>query len=115
MSEFKHFDFCEREKIEKFLRKKRSRRWMASALGRSVSSISDEINRNSVKGKYQAEKADHKAYVKRKYSKNDCMKVALDPDLQKFVKENLREDQSPEGISGRIREVRKDIQYASAK
>lgn len=115
MSEFKHFDFCEREKIERFLKKEMSRRWIASTLGRSVSSISDEINRNSVRGKYIAAKADHKAYVKRKYSKTDCMKVTLDPELQKFVREGLKEDQSPEGISGRLREVRKDIQYASTK
>ena len=88
---------------------------MASALGRSVSSISDEVSRNSVRGKYLAEKADHKAYVKRKYSKIDCMKVSLDPELQRFVKENLKQDQSPEGISGRLKYVKKDLQYASVK
>jgi IS30 family transposase len=93
----------------------KSRRWIAAKLGRSVGSVSDEIKRNSVKGKYSADKADHKAYVKRRRSKIQCMKVAVDPELQKFVKQELAEDQSPEGISGRIREVRKDIQYASTK
>ena len=68
-----------------------------------------------MKGKYLAEKADHKAYVKRKYSKIDCMKVAIDPNLQKFVVNNLRGDQSPEGISGRLKNVEKTIQYASTK
>jgi IS30 family transposase len=43
------------------------------------------------------------------------MKIAVDPDLKKFVTENILEDQSPEGISGRIKEVRKDLQYVSAK
>ena len=115
MENFKHFSLFDRKRIERFLKQKKKLRWIAGKLGRSISSISDEIKRNSVKGKYNALKADHKAYVKRKYSKTDCMKVSLDPDLQKFVKENLRQDQSPEGISGRLRFVEKKIQYASIK
>jgi len=115
MENFKHFCFFERKRIERFLKSKKSRRFIAGKLGRSVSSISDEINRNSVKGKYSAEKADHRAYVKRKYSKTDCMKVSLDSDLENFVKDSLKEDQSPGGISGRLKYVRKDLRYASTK
>lgn len=115
MENFKHFCFFERKRIERFLKREKSRRFIAEKLGRSVSSIQDEIRRNSVKGRYSAEKADHKAYVKRKYSKTDCMKVSMDSDLDKFVKDSLKEDQSPEGISGRLKNVRKDIQYASTK
>lgn len=115
MENFKHFSFFERKRIERFLRKKKSLRFIARKLGRSVSGISDEIKINSVKGKYSAKKADHKAYVKRKYSKTECMKVSMDSELQEFVKESLKEDQSPEGISGRLKHVKKDIQYASAK
>jgi IS30 family transposase len=115
MENFKHFCFFERKRVERFLRIKKKLRFIAKKLGRSVSSISDEIRRNSVKGKYLAEKADHKAYVKRKYSKTDCMKISLDPELQKFVKDSLKEDQSPEGISGRLKYVEKKIQYASTK
>lgn len=110
-----HFEFCERRKIEKFLRGKKSLRWIAEALDRSVSSISDEVRRNKVNGKYRAEKADHKAYVKRKYSKVQCLKVAVDAQLKKFVTKNLMQDQSPEGISGRIKYVEKGIAYASPK
>ena len=115
MEKFKHFCFFERKRIERFLKLKKKLRFIAGKLGRSVSSISDEVRRNSVKGKYSAEKADHKAYVKRKYSKTDCMKISLDPDLQRFVVGGLKEDQSPEGISGRLRSVEKTIQYASTK
>lgn len=115
MENFKHFSLFDRKRIERFLKLKKKLRWIAGKLGRSVSSISDEIKRNSVKEKYNALKADHKAYVKRKYSKTDCMKVSLDPELHKFVKENLRQDQSPEGISGRLKFVEKKIQYASIK
>ena len=115
MEKFKHFCFFERQRVARFLRMKKSRRFIAEKLGGSAGSVSDEIKRNSVRGKYSAEKADHKAYVKRKYSKTDCMKVAMDAQLQKFVKQNLAEDQSPEGISGRLKNVRTDLQYASGK
>jgi IS30 family transposase len=115
MKEFKHFDFSEREKIEKFSRKGKSLRFIARALDRSVSSISDEVKNNSVKGKYNAKKAEHKAYVKRGASKRDCLKVAMDVNLKKFVIENIKDDQSPEGISGRLKQVEKGIKYASGK
>lgn len=90
-------------------------RFITGKLGRSLSSISDEIRVNKVNGKYNAEKAEAKARVRRQNSKIQCMKIAVDPDLKKFVTENILEDQSPEGISGRIKEVRKDLQYVSAK
>jgi IS30 family transposase len=102
-------------RVERFLRKRKSRRWIAEALGRGVSSVSDEIRRNSVNGIYDAEKAHHKAYVKRKQSKVQCMKVVIDQNLQKFVTDNIIDEQSPEGISGRLKHVEKGIQYASAK
>lgn len=92
-----------------------SRRFIADKLGRSLSAVSDEIRLNSVKGTYTAEKAAHKARVRRQNSKLQCMKVATDPDLKKFVTENIVADQSPEGISGRLKEVEKNIPYASTK
>ena len=115
MKEFKHFDLKEREKIEKFLRKRKSLRWIAWAIDRSVSGVSDEVKNNSVKGRYNAKKAEHKAYVKRQTSKRDCLKVAMNSQLKKYVIENIKDDQSPEGISGRLKYVEKEIQYASFK
>lgn len=115
MENFKHFCLFERQRIARFLRKGKSLRFIARKLGRGVSSISDEIKFNSVGGKYNAEKAEAKSRVRRQNSKIQCMKVAMDPNLKKFVTDNILEDQSPEGISGRIKEVRKDIQYASTK
>ena len=97
------------------MRKGKSRRFIAGKLGRSLSSISDEIKVNLVNRKYNAEKAEHKARVRRQNSKLQCMKIAVDPDLKEFVTENILDDQSPEGISGRIKKVRKDLQYVSAK
>ncbi len=91
-------------------------RFIAGKLDRSVSSISDEIKSNSVRGVYNAKKAHHKAYVKRWQSKLQCLKVNQDPVLKKFVIDSMeKDDQSPEGISGRLENVETGIQYASAK
>lgn len=97
------------------MRKKRSLHFIASKLGRSVSAVSDEIKQNSTKGIYNAKKAEAKARLRRQNSKLQCLKVAMDPKLKNFVTENVLDDQSPEGISGRLKEVRTDLQYASIK
>ena len=115
MEKFKHFCLFERVRIERFLKEGESRRFIANKLGRSLSAVSDEIRLNSVKGKYEAKKAEHKARVRRQNSKLQCMKVAMDTNLKKFVTENILKDQSPEGISGRIKNIEKTIPYASAK
>ena len=116
MRKFTHFCLYERQRIERYLRKNRSLRFIAYKLDRGVSSISDEINGNMVNGTYNAKKADVKAYQKRWGSKTQCMKVNQDVNLKKFVIDSMtNEDQSPEGMSGRLREVRTDLQYASPK
>jgi len=112
---FRHFSFEERNSIERWLAQQKRPRWIAGVLERSVSSISDEIRRNSVKGSYQASKAHHKAYVKRKNSKIQCLKVAMDTGLRDYVEVNIKNHQSPEGISGRLKQVEASMPYASAK
>lgn len=116
MSEFIHLSLYERQRIEKCLRAEKSLRCIARKLGRSVSGISDEVRLNSVRGVYTAKKADFKAYQKRWRSKLQCMKVAMDSRLKKFVIDSMtNDDQSPSGISGRLKHVETDIQYASSK
>lgn len=115
MKGFIHLCLGERKRIELFLKRGRSLRWISQALGRSISSISDEVKNNSIGGVYDAKKAQHKAEVKRAESKRDCLKVAMNTDLRKFVVENIKDEQSPVGISGRIKYVEKGIEYASGK
>jgi transposase, IS30 family len=115
MKNFAHFCLYERRRIEKYLRKQKSLRFIADKLDRSKSSIFDEIEQNSVNGAYDAEKAHHKAYVKRKYSKVQSMKVVNDFRLWDFVETNIEDDQSPEGISGRLKNIEKHLPYASTK
>lgn len=86
--------------IEKLVRARVQIREIARFLGRSPNTVSREIRRNTVKGEYRADKAHHKAYFKRWRSKRQCLKVAMDRFLHRFVDEKLRERWSPEQISG---------------
>jgi IS30 family transposase len=115
MKAFTHLCLGERKKIEWWQNKQKSLREIACGLKRSVSSICDEVRNNSVKGIYNAKKAQHKADVKRETSKRDCLKVVQNPKLQTYIIEQIKDHQSPEGISGRIKYVEKDIEYVSMK
>ena len=86
---------------------------IAKALNRSASTISDEIKRNSVRGKYDPKKADHKAYVRRHEAKYQGMKIAENRELQKYVDNHLYDDQSPEAIAGRITKHEKHLPKVS--
>lgn len=108
-------DWGERQKIEKWLQNKESLRRIANKLGRSVGTVSEEIGGNSVNGIYTAQKARHKAYVKRHGAKRDCLKVAMNSELKRYVIEKIKDDQSPEGVSGRIKEVENGLPCVSAK
>ena len=102
---FSHIKKTERLEIAILLNKGYSIRSIARTLNRSPSSISDEIKNNSVKGKYDPHKANHKAYVKRKYSKYQGMKIENDIELRNYVEDKINEDWSPEQIAGRIKEI----------
>lgn len=99
------------EQQEIFLLKKKgySLRKIALALGRSVSTVSDEIKRNSVKGRYDPNKAHHKAYVRRQQSKYQGMHIVGNKETKKFVDERLLDDLSPQAIAGRLKAKEKDI------
>ncbi len=93
----------ERSEISILKRKGYSLRDIARELGRSPSTISDELSRNEVSGRYDPTKAHHKAYVHRKYAKQEGMKIAQHAELRAFVERDLFADQSPVGIAGRLK------------
>lgn len=112
---YKHIDQAERKEIALLLGKAYSLRDIAKAMNRSVSSILEEIRNNSVRGIYDPEKAAQKAYVKRKYSKYQGMKIVQRPGLRTYIEEKLKEDWSPEQISGRIKRIETQFKYVSPK
>ena len=102
-TKYVHLSFEERFLIQKLLNWKVAVREIARFLERSPNTVSREIKKNSVRGEYQADKANHKAYVKRWRSKRECMKVAMNNFLHRFVDKRLRERWSPEQISGYLK------------
>jgi IS30 family transposase len=99
---YKHFNKTERLELSILLKKDYSLRDIGRALSRNPSSVSREIKRNSVNGEYDPHKADHKAYVKRKYSKYQGMKVRENSEIERYIEEKIKLDWSPEAIAGRL-------------
>lgn len=62
---------------------------------------------------YDAAYAHHLSYVRRKYSRAVGKKIALDPELARFIERHLFDDQSPEEISKRLKRVEKHLAYVS--
>jgi IS30 family transposase len=110
---YTHITKSERLEIAILLDKGHSIRSIAGALGRSPGGISEEIRNNSVDGIYDPHKANHKAYVKRKYSKYEGMKIVGDDKLRDYVEKGINQDWSPEQLAGRLKEIDTDIKYAS--
>ncbi len=102
----------ERDRIEALLDAGISQKEIAKILCRDKSTISREISENSVNGRYQAKKAQHKSYVKRKYAKYQGKKINENVDLKNFIIEGLWQCWNPDEISGRMKEARQPF-YAS--
>ena len=104
IKKYRHISFEERFAIEKLLNARISVRRMADFLKRSPNTVANEIRKNSTKGVYVAEKANKKAHFKRWKSKRQCLRVAMDRFLCRFVEEKLHKKWSPEQISGFLKE-----------
>ena len=110
----KHLQTEERFCVEKMIRKKKSFGEISRILGRGLSTISEEVNENGGRNKYNAEQADHRAYLKQYWKKKNCNKVAMDNHLSKFVEKKLSCGWSPETISDRLK-IQSGLKYASRK
>lgn len=95
------------------MQKNYSLRSIASVLDRATSSISDEIRINSVNGKYEPQKAQRKAYARRRNAGYQGKKIVMDDKLREFVDGALSDGQSPEAIAGRLKHREKDLPYVS--
>lgn len=100
---YRQLSFEERVQIELLKRNGLSIRSIGRLLGRSPNTISRELREKVVKGIYLPKKAHHKTYYRRYLSKRECLKVARDPYLAKFVDAHLRLQWSPERMAGYLR------------
>ena len=100
---YKRLGNQERESISRGLAEKRSIREIAREIGRSPSTVSREIKRNSGKTGYRVFSASHrarKAATSREKGKN---KITRQSALQQYVLEKLKEEWSPQEISERLK------------
>lgn len=103
---YTHFSRSERHELSILRKKGYSLRDIARELGKHPSSVSRELRRNhsKVDNHYVATKAHHKAYVRRKYSKYQGMKIREHPELEQYAKEKLPLGWAPDKIAGRWKE-----------
>jgi IS30 family transposase len=89
---------AEREEISRGLASGEPLRAIAAGLGRSASTVCREVNRNGGRSRYRAQKAEERAWEKARRPRR-CL-LAIDERLRDVVASKLREDWSPEQISG---------------
>jgi len=102
MKKYKHLSFEERFAVEKLFNSDVAIREIATFLRRSPNTISRELRKNVVKGIYSAAKAHQKVKARRWRAKRQCLKVAMDSVLVRFVEERVQKPYqwSPKQISG---------------
>ena len=96
----------ERDKIAILLAEKTTLRSIAKMLGRSVSTVSEEVKRNSVNGIYTSITAQTLSETRNTVSRRT--NPLKDKNTYSYVVEKLRAGWSPEQISGRLKKENKD-------
>ena len=100
-----HLDFRARDRIEALQISGHTQNEISKILEVDKSTISREIqNRKKEDGEYSATVAEHKAGIKRSDSKYQGMKIEKHQWLRKHIVSELKKLQSPDGISGRMKE-----------
>jgi len=108
MKNFRHLNQNDRDRIEALLGAGQRPATIAKILRVNKSTIGREIKKRKRKeGKYEATLAQQKAYVKRRESKYQGMKVESDPVLKTYIIRQLKEKHSPDEISGRLKREKK--------
>lgn len=98
---YHHFSKHERNELSVLLKKGYSYSDIARVLGKSHSSVSREVNKNSVRGIYGPDKANQKARTRRKDSKYQNMKINESAEFLEFLEQSLKAGWTPEEIAGR--------------
>lgn len=97
---YKHFSLQQREYLYELVTQGVSRSRMAEALGRSPGTISRELSRNKVNGRYSPHEAHRAAQDRRK--NRDIIKKLERPGILEKVREGLTRRWSPEQIAKHI-------------
>lgn len=98
----------EREVIMKRLAQWKSKRSIARELGRSPNTVCEEIKRNTWRWEYSAQKAEHKAYVRRLYAKKNLKKIRCNDEMENYIREKVKDDWSPELVAWKRNKEHRD-------
>lgn len=118
---YEHLNQTKRDRLQAMLASGHKQNEIAGVLGVNPSTISREIKRNRRRkrlkgevrsGRYEASVAEHKAYVRRKYSKYQGQKINEHDTLRRYIIVGLKRYCSPDEISGRMKRERQPF-YAS--
>lgn len=100
---FVHLDFRARDRIEALCEKGHTQQEIAKILKVDKGTISRELKRKKQDGRYDAQRAEAKARLKRSRSKYQGMKVEAYPALKARIIRGLQEFRSPDEIAGRMK------------
>ena len=100
---YSHITLKQRFRIEFLLEKDTLKKEIANILALDPGTVTREISRNSVGGKYDARQAESLDRKRRKTGKAKTKKLLNDEQLKNYVEEKLQLFWSPEQISGRAR------------
>ena len=98
----RYVSLLEREELRDLHRSGMSIRRIASAMGRSPSTISRELRRNTISERGYMPHTAHRLSVERRHRPR-CPKLVENEELRDYVQAKLRERWSPEQISHRLR------------
>lgn len=100
---FTNISSAERAEISILWSKGYSVRAIAKSLGRSPNTISYELRKNKVRGKYDPKKANDKSRLRKRMRRLQWMKIEEIPKLKEYIIEGLKKKWNPDEISGRMR------------
>lgn len=121
MKNYKHLKQNHRDRIQLLRDQGHTQEEIAKVLKVCQSTISREIGKNRkrirrkkgvVLGPYLASLANHKSYVRRKYSKYQGKSINDNDKLKRYIVRKLKRFWSPDSISGRMKKDREPF-YAS--
>jgi len=107
MQKKKKISAQERDQIAVLLASGLSLRKIAKELSRSVSSVSDEVKRNSTGGEYKSIAANSLSLQRNRQSRK--INPLKDPKIFSYVFDKLREGWSLEQIAGRLKRLNKGV------
>jgi len=106
----------DRNEIEILKTKKYSSRDIGKVIGVSHNTIAYELKKKTrKKSRYNAHYAQHLTRVYQTRRRKIGKKIVSNTKLRRFIEKALLDDQSPEGISGRLKKVEQDLSYVSAR